>query len=76
MHPKYAKCLEILCQKILRVINVLIELMLGIFHFFLKYEDWYIRYDIIAKFISTAFFNLLFKKKSDKDIDNEIINEA
>ena len=85
MNQIFAKCLHILRQKIYKIINILIDLAFGIFHFFVKHENWYIRYANMVKFIATAFFNTLdifqtlcrcCRRSEKKPIDNGTINEV
>ena len=53
------RCLEILHEKLFRFLNILIDVIFGIFHYFMKREDWPIRYASVVKFISTGIFNAL-----------------
>lgn len=86
MFSNCSKFSEIICQKIFKIINILIDLMFGIFHYFVKHENWYIRYANIIKFISTAIFNTLdifqvhcsccSNKNSEKDkLNDDKINK-
>ena len=59
MSSNCKRCSEIISQKLFRLINILIDLIFGIFHYFMKQEDWYLRYASVVKFISTAIFNAL-----------------
>ena len=59
MHQKCEECLKIFCQKIYKIINIIIDLVFGFFHLFAKEEEWHLRMANACKFIGTAFFNTL-----------------
>lgn len=63
--------------------------MFGIFHYFVKSEDWYLRYASVVKFISSAIFNTLdmfqvrcccccccLKESSQEDLDEMMDDET
>lgn len=63
--------------------------MFGIFHYFVKREDWYLRYASVVKFISSAIFNTLdmfqvrcccccccLKESSQEDLDEMMDDET
>lgn len=89
MSSKCKKCCQIISQKLFRLINILIDLMFGIFHYFVKREDWYLRYASVVKFISSAIFNTLdmfqvrcccccccLKESSQEDLDEMMDDET
>ena len=63
--------------------------MFGIFHYFVKREDWYLRYASVVKFTSSAIFNTLdmfqvrcccccccLKGSSQEDLDEMMDDET
>ena len=59
MSSNYKNSSMITRQKLFRIIDIFIELMVGIFLYFMEREDWYLKYATIAKFISTAIFKAM-----------------
>ena len=53
------RCYKILPQRIFKLINILIDLIYGIFHYFVKEEESYLRYVNVGKFTSAAVLNSL-----------------
>ena len=59
MSSNYPKFREIIRQKLFKIINILIDLIYGIFHYFVKHENWCIRYASAVEIISAVIFNTL-----------------
>ena len=59
MNSKCKRCFHIICQRLFKLINILIDLIFGIFHYFMKDEEYHLRYASVAKFTSAAILSTL-----------------